>query len=104
VQRCQGAPATWAFACFEPSWASDTTSCHAGEAAFDQSAEKLARERLRLALAAVEPDHLAAAALVHGVRDHEALAHDAAAVSDFLHLASSQRWGSGPRCLVPVRE
>jgi hypothetical protein len=32
------------------------------------------------------PDHLAPTRLVHAVRDHQALAHDAAAVSDLLHL------------------
>src|SRR6266849_4814179 len=59
---------------------------HAGQATLDQAAEEVAPERLRLALAAVEADHLAPTRLVHAVRDHQALAHDAAAVSDLLHL------------------
>jgi hypothetical protein len=59
---------------------------HAGETAFDQRAKEVAPEGLRLALAAVEADHLAATRLVHAVRDHQALADDAAAVAHLLDL------------------
>lgn len=56
----------------------------AGQAAADEAAQEVAPERLRLALIAVEPDHLAPKALVDAMRDHQALAHDGAAVSDLL--------------------
>jgi hypothetical protein len=57
-----------------------------GQSALDQAAQEAAPERLRLGLADVEADHLAVAALVHRVGEHQALAHDAAAVADLLHL------------------
>jgi hypothetical protein len=59
---------------------------HAGQATLDHASEEVAPERLGLALAAVEADHLAPTRLVHAVRDHHALPHDAAAVADLLHL------------------
>src|SRR5215216_1581850 len=59
---------------------------HAPQAAADQAAQELCPERLRLALADVEADHLAPSGLVHGVGDHQALALNAAAVADLLDL------------------
>jgi hypothetical protein len=66
---------------------------YAGETALDQAAEELAPERLRLALATVEADHLTPARLVHAVRDHQALADDAAAVADLLDLGVEPQIG-----------
>ena len=57
---------------------------HAGEAALDERTEEVAPERLRLALAAVEPDHLAPTGLVDAVRDHQHLR--LTAITDLLHL------------------
>jgi ABC-type branched-subunit amino acid transport system ATPase component len=57
---------------------------HTLQAAAAQVAQQLRPERLRLRLAAVEADHLAPTGLVDAVRDHQALAHDAAAISDLL--------------------
>src|SRR5205814_418637 len=59
---------------------------HAGQAAPDEAAQEVAPERLRLRFPAVEADHLPSPRLVHAVRDHQALAHDAAAVTDLLDL------------------
>ena len=50
---------------------------HTVEPALDQAAEEAAPERLGLALADVEADHLPVAGLVHGVGKHERLRHDA---------------------------
>ncbi len=47
-----------------PSWASETQSTTPAEAASEQAAQELAREGLRLRLADVDAEHLAAAALV----------------------------------------
>ena len=59
---------------------------HPDQAAGDQAAQKLAPEGLGLGLADVEPDHLAAAAVMHTIGDHQALAPHPAAVPDLLHL------------------
>ena len=59
---------------------------HADQAARDEAAQELAPERLGLRLADVQADDLAPAGLVHGVRDHDALALHAAAVADLLDL------------------
>src|SRR4051812_38934180 len=59
---------------------------HADQAARDQASEELAPERLGLRLADVQADDLASAGLVNGVRDHDRLARDAAAVADLLDL------------------
>ena len=66
---------------------------HPGQPALDQVAQELAPEGLGFALAAVEPDHLAPARLVHAVRDHQALADDAAAVAHLLHLGIEPQVG-----------
>ena len=86
MQRCQGQPSTCAIAFFKPACASETTSSTPVQAALDQAAQEAAPEGLRLRLADVEGDHLPVARLVHAVGEHEALAHDAASVSDLLHL------------------
>ena len=59
---------------------------HAAEPALDERAQEAAPESLRLALPDVEPDHLPVAGLVHPVGEDEALADDAATVSDLLDL------------------
>src|SRR5207247_2548481 len=58
---------------------------HTLQAAAAEVAEQLGPEGLRLGLAQVEGDHLAPAALVYRVGDHERLRADVTAVSD-LHL------------------
>ena len=86
VQRCHGQPSTWPIAALSPSWQSETqrrTPCRPRA----QRAEELAPERLGLGLADVEADHLAPAALVHGIGDHQALLAHGAALSDLLDLA-----------------
>jgi hypothetical protein len=57
----------------------------------DQRAQEVGPERLGLGLADVDADDLAAAGLVDGVGDHDALSDDAAAVSDLLDLAVDNR-------------
>jgi hypothetical protein len=59
---------------------------HAAETALDQAAEEAAPERLRLALADVEADHLSVAGLMHGVGEYERFRHHPAAVPDLLDL------------------
>jgi hypothetical protein len=59
---------------------------HANQAALDQAAQELAPERLGLGLADIQADDLAASGLVHGVRDHHALALHTAAITDLLNL------------------
>src|SRR3954453_15691379 len=63
----------------------------ADQAARDQAPEELAPERLGLRRADVEADDLAAAGLVDGVRDHDALALHAAAVTDLLDLGVDEQ-------------
>ncbi len=58
----------------------------AREATLDQSAQEAAPEGLGLGLSHIERDHLPVARLVHPIGQHQRLAHDAAAVSDLLHL------------------
>ena len=64
---------------------------HAIEAAGHEAAQELAPEGLALGLADVDADHLAAAALVHPVGDHERLVAHAAGLRTRSTLASSQR-------------
>jgi hypothetical protein len=59
---------------------------HADQAPREQRPEELAPERLGLRRADVQADDLPTAGLVHGVRDHDALARDAPAVADLLDL------------------
>ena len=63
------------------------------QAAGAQRPEELAPERLGLGLADVEADHLAAAGLVHGVGDHQALLAHPAALADLLDLAVQPQVG-----------
>src|SRR4051812_8709594 len=58
----------------------------ADQPARDERAQELAPERLGLGLTDVQADDLASAGLVDGVRDHDRLARDAAAVADLLDL------------------
>src|SRR4051794_14959482 len=92
VQRCLGAPSTCASAAFRPGWASEMASCTPiDQAARDQAAQELAPERLSLGLADVEADDLAPPGLMHGVRDHDALARHPAAVADLLDLGVDEQ-------------
>jgi hypothetical protein len=61
------------------------------QAAGDETSEELAPEALGLRGADVEADDLAAAGLVDGVRDHDALARDAPAVADLLDLGVDEQ-------------
>jgi hypothetical protein len=63
----------------------------ADQAAGDERPEEVAPERLRLGLADVEADDLAPAGFVDGVRDDDALARDAAAVTDLLDLGVDEQ-------------
>src|SRR3954447_26276448 len=65
----------------------------ADEAARDERSEELAPERLGLGVADVQTDDLPAPGLVDGVRDHDALARDAAAVADLLDLGVDEQIG-----------
>src|SRR3954467_14650326 len=65
----------------------------ADQAARDERAQELAPEALGLRLADVQADDLAAAGLVDGVRDHDALALNAAAVADLLDLGVDAQIG-----------
>src|SRR6266511_2821903 len=78
VQRCQGDPLLQALVRV------GDDQLHTAQAALDQAAEELPPERFGLALAAIEPDHLAAAGLMDAMRDHQTLPDDAATVSDLL--------------------
>jgi hypothetical protein len=59
---------------------------HTDQAALDQAAQERGPERLGLGLADVDAQDLAAAGLVHAVRDHQRLVDHPAAVADLLHL------------------
>jgi len=59
---------------------------HADAAASDAAADELGPERPGVRLADVEADYLSAPGLVHGVRDHKALAYKPPAVADLLDL------------------
>ena len=85
VQRCHGAPRTWASAAFRPGARRIASSTPTSPRATSDR-EELAPERLGLRLADVQADDLAAAGLVDGVRDDDALARDTAAVADLLDL------------------
>src|SRR3954453_1461588 len=63
----------------------------ADQAARDERAQELAPERLGLGLTDVQADDLASAGLVDGVRDHDRLARDAAAVADLLDLGVDEQ-------------
>ena len=92
MQRCHGAPSTCASAAFRPGVrVADGELRRRPGRARRATAQELAPERLGLRLADVEADDLAAAGLVHGVRDHDALARDAAAVADLLDLGVDEQ-------------
>jgi hypothetical protein len=59
---------------------------HSDQAALHQPSEELSPERLRLRRADIQADDLPPPGLVHGVRDHHALALNAAAVTNLLDL------------------
>src|SRR5690349_15685730 len=63
----------------------------ADQAPRDERAQELAPERLGLRGADVQADDLPAARLMHSVRDHDALACDAAAVADLLDLGVDEQ-------------
>ena len=86
LQRCQGQPSTWRDRLLQAVVRVGDDELDAGQAALDQCAEEAAPERLRLRLAAVERDHLAGSRTRARRRRSRGLAHDAAAVSDLLHL------------------
>ena len=91
MQRCHGAPRTCASAAFRPGCASEMASCTPTRPRATSDREELAPERLGLRLADVEADDLAPAGLVDGVRDHDALARNAAAVADLLDLGVDEQ-------------
>jgi hypothetical protein len=64
---------------------------HPNEAACDERAQELSPERLGFGLADVQSDDLAAAGLMDGVRDDDALARHAATVADLLDLGVDER-------------
>jgi hypothetical protein len=82
-----------AIAALRPGWASEIAQLHPDQAALDQAARELPPEGLGLRLADIEPDHLAAARVVHALCDHQALAPHPAAVADLLDLGASHRYG-----------
>ena len=90
MQRCHGAPRTWASAAFRPGCASLMASSTPTRPRATRLQE-LAPERLGLRLADVEADDLAPAGLVDGVGDHDALARHAAAVADLLDLGVDEQ-------------
>ena len=63
----------------------------ADEPAGDQAPEELGPERLRLGLADIDREDLAAAALVDAVGDHQRLVDHAAAVADLLDLGVEEQ-------------
>jgi hypothetical protein len=63
----------------------------ADQPARDERPEELAPERLGLRLADIEADDLPPARLMHGVRDHDRLARDAAPVADLLDLGVDEQ-------------
>jgi hypothetical protein len=86
VQRCQGAPSTWPIAFFSPSCASETTSGTPVKPRLTTPRRKSRQNASVSHSPQSRPIHLAPTRLVHAVRDHHALPHDAAAVADLLHL------------------
>ena len=86
MQRCQAQPSTFAIAAFRAAWASEMASCTPVRPRATRTAEEVGPKRLGLGLADVEAENLAPAGLVHAVRDHQRLVHDAAAVADLLDL------------------
>jgi hypothetical protein len=71
-------------AALSPWYASEIASRTPSEAASDVAAEELGPERLGVRLADVEADNLAPRGLVHGVRDHNALAYNLRDAADLL--------------------
>src|SRR3712207_2580781 len=87
VQRCQGQPKTWAIAALTPSWQSDTHSRTPAKPRARRERRNSRQNASVFGFADVEADDLAAAGLVHGVGDHQALLAHPAALADALDLA-----------------
>ena len=86
MQRCQGAVQGLRDRGLQAGVGVGDDQLRPGQAALDQAAEEAFPERLRLALADVEADHLPVAALMDGVGEHQCFRHHAAAVTDLLDL------------------
>ena len=91
MQRCHGAPRTWASSGLQARLRIADRELDADQPARDERAQELAPERLGLRGADIQPDDLAAAGLVNGVSDDDALARDPAAVADLLDLGVDEQ-------------
>jgi hypothetical protein len=96
VQRCHGAPSTWAMACLRPWWASEMTNWTL-KAAADQAAQELPPERLGLGRAHLQADDLPLPAGVDPVGDHQSMVLDPPAGPDLLHLGVQPQIRVGAR-------
>ena len=94
VQRCQGAPSTWAMVALRPSWVSETTSCTPARRG-GQAAQELPPERLGLGRPHVHAHDLPLAGGVNPVGDHQSAVLDPAAGPDLLHLGVQPQLGVG---------
>jgi len=90
VQRCHGAPSTVASAAFRPGCASLIASSTPTRPRATRLLRN-SRQNASVSAADVQADDLAAAGLVDGVRDDDALALHAAAVSDLLDLGVDEQ-------------
>src|SRR3954447_19596954 len=86
VQRCQAQPRTLAIAAFSPACASLMASWTPARPRATRPRRKLGPERFGLGLADIDAQDLAAAGLVHAVRDHQRLVDHAPASADLLQL------------------
>ena len=93
MQRCHGAPRTFAIASFRPCVRVADGQLHPDQATRNEAAHELGPERLGLRWADVQADDLPPAGLVHAVGDHHALALNAAAVADLLDLRVDEQIG-----------
>jgi hypothetical protein len=64
---------------------------HSGQAASDQTPQEVGPEGLGLGLPDVQDQDLAAAGLVHAMRDDQRLGHDAATIADLLDLGIQEQ-------------
>src|SRR3954451_208587 len=86
VQRCHGAPEDLCQRGLQPRMRVTDRELDADQAARDERPQELAPERLGLGLSDVQTDDLPPPGLADGVRDHDRLARDTAAVADLLDL------------------